>query len=34
MKPYPSVETVFTRDKETNRLNFGELRNQIGRAHV
>jgi len=28
MKPYPSIETVFTRSKETNRLNFGELRNQ------
>ena len=28
MKSYPSIETVFTRNKETNRLNFGELRNQ------
>ncbi len=27
MTPYPSIETVFTRDKITNRLNFGELRN-------
>ena len=26
MKPYASIETVFTRDKETNKLNFGEIR--------
>lgn len=27
MKPYESIETVFTRDKTTNLLNFGVLRN-------
>lgn len=27
MISYPSIETVFTRSKDTNRLNFGELRN-------
>jgi hypothetical protein len=27
MIPYPSIETVFIRNKDTNRLNLGELRN-------
>ncbi len=28
---YPSIESVFTRDKTTNKLNFGELRfNEFG----
>jgi hypothetical protein len=26
MRPYASIETVWTRNKETNKLNFGELR--------
>lgn len=27
MKSYPSIETVYVRDKETNLLRFGEIRN-------
>ena len=32
MKEYPSIETVFVRDKATNRLKFGELRNNVNEA--
>ena len=31
MNPYASIETVFSRNRETNKLNFGHLRNP---AHV
>lgn len=29
MKPYHSIETVFTRNKETNVLDFGTIRNSV-----
>jgi hypothetical protein len=29
VKEYPSIETIFTRSKETHKLNFGEFRNPV-----